>query len=195
MKTLFTRVFSAVCTLAVSASLAGCGTTFNQQLSGHWKSSSCEPAGNGIFLKRDFTLTESTWNLTVTIYNDAACTVQFLGANVGGNYQVKQASQSVSGATEVDYQFSTRTVTPLSSAAASTLQSGMCGTGPWSVGKVTDIGATGCAALGFPSNATCPTELDLNQINGDSLFFGDRSADLCKARPGKLGAYPVSRVL
>lgn len=194
MNTRIGGVVVSVCAFAVSALLSGCGHSFSQQLSGRWKSSSCEPAGSGIYLKRDFTLTESTWNLTVTIYNDAACTTQFLDANVGGGYEVKQSSSSVAGATEVDYKFSIRTVTPQSAAAVTTLQTGMCGVGPWTIGKATDIGQTGCAALGFPSNAACPTELDLNQINGDNLFFGDRSSDLCKARPTKLGQYPVTRV-
>jgi hypothetical protein len=46
----------------------------------------------------------------------------------------------------------------------------------------------------IPSVAQCPFEMDLNKIDGDSLYFGDRSSHLCKARPTKLGQFPVARV-
>lgn len=193
------RIFSTrTAALLITCALAtatGCGQmTFNQKLAGHWVSGSCESAGSGSYIKRDFTLTESTWKLNATVYNDAACTVKFLGLDIAGPYTVVQESTAVAGATEVNYQVTDRRLIPLSDGAVQLLMQGKCGAGPWAVNQIADIAQTGCAPLGFPSNAQCPGgELDLNQIDGNNLFFGDRSADLCKARPTKLGSYPVTR--
>lgn len=193
-RTFSTRTAALLITSAL-ATATGCGQmTYNQKLAGRWVSGSCESAGSGSYIKRDFTLTESTWKLNATIYNDAACTVKFLGLDIAGPYTVVQESPSVAGATEVNYQVTDRRLIPLSDGAVQLLMQGKCGAGPWAVNQIADIAQTGCAPLGFPSNAQCPGgELDLNQIDGNNLFFGDRSADLCKARPTKLGTYPVTR--
>jgi hypothetical protein len=83
---------------------------------------------------------------------------------------------------------------PLVDGAVQLLPQGKCGADPWAVNQVADIALNGFPPLGFPSNAQCSGgELDLKQIDGNNLFFGNRSADLCKARPTKLGTYPVTR--
>ena len=185
----------ALTALAISITLgAGCGSqSLNQKLTGRWTSATCEPAGPNLYVKRDFTLTEATWKLNVGIFNDAGCAAKFVAVDVAGGYQVGQDSTAVPGATEVNYLVSTHTVTPASDAAVQTLTQGNCGTGTRTIGQPIDVTKTGCAVLGVPSVASCPMELDLNKIDGDNLFFGDRSADLCKARPTALGQLPVVR--
>lgn len=192
MKTLH---ISALAVLAMSVTLgAGCGAqTFNQQLTGRWASATCEPGGPNIYVKRDFTLTDATWKLNVGIFNDAACAAKFVAIDVAGGYQVKQPSATVTGATDVDYLVTTHTVTPATEAAVQTLTQANCGTGTRAVGQAVDVTKTGCAALQIPTVAECPMELDLNKIDGDNLFFGNRSSDLCKARPTALGQLPVVR--
>jgi hypothetical protein len=196
VRTFSTRTAALLITCAL-ATVGGCGqTTYNQNLAGHWVSGTCESAGSGSYIKRDITLTESTWKVNATIYNDAACTVKFLGIDIAGPYTVVQESTAVAGATEVNYQVTDQDqrLIPLSDGAVQALMQGKCGAGPWGVNQIADIGLTGCPPLGLSSNAQCPGgELDLNLIDGNNLFFGDRSADLCKARPTKLTTYPVTR--
>lgn len=192
MKNLHISALAAV-TMTITMG-AGCGTqSLNQQLSGRWTSATCEPAGPNLYVKRDFTLTDATWKLNVGIFNDAACAAKFVAVDVTGGYQVQSASTTVPGATDVNYLVTTHTVTPASDAAVQTLTQGNCGTGTRTVGQPVDVTKTGCAALGLPSVSACPMELDLNKIDGDNLFFGDRTSDLCKARPTALGQLPVVR--
>lgn len=192
MKTLH---IAALAPFALTLTLgAGCGSaTFNQKLAGHWTSATCESAGPNLYVKRDFTLTESTWKLNVGIFNDAACATKFVAVDVTGGYQVQQDATAVPGATEVNYLTGTHTVTPASDAAVQTLTQSNCGTGTRAVGQPVDVTQTGCTALGIPSVAACPMELDLNKIDGNNLYFGDRTNDLCKARPTVLGQIPVVR--
>lgn len=183
----------ALAALALSL-VAGCGgQTLNQKLAARWTSAQCESGGPGIYVKRDFTLTESTWKLNVGIFTDAACSAGFATIDVSGPYTVVQDSASVAGATEVDYGVTTHTVTPKNDAALQAVNGGNCGSAPRAIGQVLDVTQTGCSTLGVPSVAACPKELDLNKIDGDNLYFGDRSGDLCKTRAPKLGQYPVTR--
>lgn len=192
MKTLIPA--AALCLPLLLAPVGGCGSSFNQQLAGHWGSPSCEPAGPGVYIKRDFTLTESTWKIVATLYTDAACGTRFLGVDIDGPYEVKGPSATVAGATEVDYRVVNHRVTAYSDAALQTFNQGGCGPSPRALNQALDITQTGCAPFMFPTVAQCPFEMDLNKIDGDTLYFGDRSGDLCKARPTKLGQAPLSRV-
>ena len=94
----------AAAAVGLVAPVAWCGSSINHQLAGRWVSASCEPAGPGLYVKRDFTLTESTWKLVVTLYTDAPCSARFAGIDVDGPYEVKGPSTPVAGATEVDYK-------------------------------------------------------------------------------------------
>ena len=91
---------ATLATFALSAALAsGCGgQSLNQKLTGRWVSATCEAAGSSIYVKRDFTLTDSTWNLNVGVFNDAACAMKFVGIGVTGPYKVGQDSTAVPGA-------------------------------------------------------------------------------------------------
>jgi hypothetical protein len=189
-------------TIVVASMLAGCGGSgpdLTSELIGHWASASCEAYPNGMggmsYLKRDFTLTApSSWKLTVTVYQDAACASPFVALDLGGGaFHVGAASTAVSGATEVDYDFVYRKVTPLDPNAVGLLNGGGCGDGHAAVGMQEDVTASGCTPLGLPAQSACPTEHDLNQIVGNQLFYGDRSGNLCQTRPAKLGAFAVTR--
>lgn len=193
-KSLWKSVVPAAVLPLLVAPVAGCGSSISQQLAGRWVSAACEPAGPGLYVKRDFTLTESTWKLVVTLYTDAPCSARFAGIDVDGPYEVKGPSQPVAGATEVDYKVSGHHVTAYSDAALQALNQSGCGPSPRALNQALDITQTGCPAFMIPSVAACPFEMDLNKIDGDNLYFGDRSSDLCKARPTKLGQLPVTRM-
>lgn len=191
-----TLLFAALCAPLCTPLLGGgCdSSSINQQLVGQWKSGSCEPAGPGTYVKRDFTLTDSTWKLIVTLYTDPTCQTRFAGIDVDGPYEVKGASAAVPGVTEVDYKVVGHHVTAYTDQALQAFNGGGCGPSPRALNQPLDITQTGCASFMIPSVAQCPMELDLNKIDGDNLYFGDRSSDLCKARPTKLGTLPVTRV-
>ena len=178
--------------------LFACGQDPKQELMGHWVSPQCEayPDGKGgmNYLKRDFTLTApQSWALAVTIYGDSACQSPFVGLDVGGTFTVGAASADVAGASEVDYGFDHRKLKPLSDAAAMTLGQTGCGSGTWANGVEQDVTQSGCAAFGVPALSDCPTEQDLNRVDGARLFYGDRSGNLCSARPKVLGSYAVTK--
>src|SRR6185436_15342540 len=120
-----------------------------------------------------------------------ACAMEFLRLTVGGPYTIGPASSTVEGATEVDYGFAFRRLTPLAEPATGLVAA--CGSGSPAVGDELDVSDTGCAAIGIPSVPDCPTEHDLNALRDGVLFFGDRSSDLCEARPSALAAFGVAR--
>lgn len=193
------KATTPICALVTLAACTS-STNFADKLTGTWDSSSCEayPAGNGTtnYVKRDFVIfgTSDYWLLTATVYADSACAVPFVAEEVGGStYDVIGPSPVVSGAEEVDYNFAYRKLMPLSEAAAATLsQIPMCGSS-WAVGVAQDLSYTGCAGFGVDTVTSCPTEHDLNKLDGTSLYYGDRSGDLCTARPTTLVTYPVDK--
>jgi hypothetical protein len=166
-----------------------------QDLQGQWSSADCEPIGNNLFILRDFDFAENDWSLEVNVFVDDQCTVQSLNAAVGGAFSVVGAS-SIAGAFETDFGFNRRDLTVLDQGTVdflNTQPAGSCGDAAWAVGVVQSIQNTGCAALGFPSQAQCPTEFDLVKVDGTTLFLGDRSTDLCQARALALGTAPLEQ--
>ena len=164
-----------------------------QDLQGQWKSADCEPIGNNLFILRDFIFTGSDWALEVGVFVDDQCTTQSISAAVGGAFSVVKAS-SLAGAFETDFGFDQRDVTILDQGTVdflNTQPAGSCGEAAWAVGVAQSIQSTGCAVLGFPSQAQCPTELDLVKLDATTLFLGDRSTDLCQARAASVSTAPL----
>lgn len=177
---------------------AGCGggsssggTTGNEQLVGKWDSAACESystgTGDSSYLKRSLSYTSTDATLTTMIYNEQGCQTLFGMSVFGAKYTIGAASATVSGASEIDYTITTRTVTPLTNNAVSALNStigGACGNGNWTVNQSGDVAQKGCPVLGIPSLTECPKELDLVKVDGDNLSTGDRTTiDACKTRP------------
>ncbi|HUJ60715.1 MAG TPA: hypothetical protein VLX92_19570 [Kofleriaceae bacterium] len=192
------KAFTAILSGLVAASGCTSSANFADKITGIWDSSTCEayPAGNGTtnHVTRDFVIlgTSHEWMLRATVFADSACAEPFVDEDVGGaTFDVIGPSPVVSGAQEVDYTFAYRKLTPLSDAAASALnQTPMCGSN-WETGVEQDLSSTGCAGFGVDTVTSCPTEHDLNKLEGTSLYFGDRSGDLCTTRPTMLVTYPV----
>jgi hypothetical protein len=170
----------------------GCDSeTFRAQLAGRWVSGSCEPTGSGTYLKRDFTLNESTWALVATLYSDATCQQRSAALEADGSYEIKEASLTVPGSTEVDYTIARRRITAYTTPALAALTADGCGPAPRAIDQPLDVTRTGCPSFKIPPQ--CSVELDLNKLDGDLLYFGDRSASPCLARPAQLDSIAVLR--
>jgi hypothetical protein len=193
--TTYKRNLGALGALLPTLALAGCGqTTFNQEIAGRWKSATCESAGPAGFLQREFNITPSDWTIQVNVYGDAACSAKLLTLDAKGKLDVIGPSRSVAGAYDVNYVFTSRTLTPRADPIVQQVNRATCGgKADWAVGQSGDVTVSGCAPLGIEPRPPCDKEMDLNRRDGDRLFFGDRSASLCSARPAKLGELPVVR--
>ncbi|MEZ4361099.1 MAG: hypothetical protein R3B48_13020 [Kofleriaceae bacterium] len=181
--------------LLCSTLLAACGgstSSLSSELPGHWASATCEPAGAAGFLHRDFVIEPDRYQVTLDVFADDACSARLLTAQVSGPLQIGEASTVVDGATEVNYVMTKRVLIPRQQPIVDALTA-QCPGPSWAIDQEGDITVAGCAAFGFEPNPPCAQEMDLNHISGEELYFGDRSASLCAARPGKLGAIPVKR--
>lgn len=182
-------------TTTSSASAAPLG---GEDLAGHWMTEGCEAYPNGQggtnYLTRDFTLTESTWDLTFTLFGDEGCTVALFSAKIHGPYTLGALSAKVEGATEGQFAFETNEWTALTADMASAFTGAGCGSGAWEVGVTQDVTETGCIGVAHPV-AECPEEYDVVAVDGDALYFGQRITDMCKedGRPAALNTYAVYR--
>ena len=195
--------------LAMAACVAmgfGCGAQVEEgggedalrtsDLAGTWASPSCEVGGapgSEFYYERLFTLTETTWALDFTLYTDADCATAGSMATITGPYTLGEGSDTIEGAHVADFTNGTKTLTAFDAGTAGFFEGSGCGEGAWVVGEAKDISQTGCAPLGVEAIDDCPVEYDLIRLEGDELFFGDRSAGMCDpgARTGALQTVPV----
>ncbi len=167
-------------------------TPFVEGLVGHWSSATCESAGPAGFLQRDFVISAQDYKVTVNVFADDACAVPLLTLEVNGPLTVVGPSAEVTDAHEVDYTMTTRKLTPRAAMVVDGLNAAQCGNlTNWSLDVAGDITVTGCPAFGIEPNPPCAKEMDLNRVDAEGLWFGDRSSSLCTARPEKLGPLPV----
>jgi hypothetical protein len=166
-----------------------------KDLIGRWVSPSPEPMpmpdGNTLYNLRDFILTEKAWAMLFTAYGDPGATFKLFTLRIEGTYNLGAASTDVPGARNADFHFAGRYLTANAQPMLDMFKGAKAGDGNWQLGVEQDVSKTGC--LFIPSVAQAPVEYDLVRRDGDNLFFGDRSADLTKARPKKLIGAPVAR--
>ena len=181
MKTLF-----AVALLTSLTAFAG------PDVKGHWKSVAAEDLGNGSFATREFTLTNTTWDLVFTLYADKELKTPLVAMNFSGPWKATGTSKTVTGASEATFEFKKKTVTLHAKDAAKGLGMDGCGL---VVGTPLDVSKAGCSFV--TSVATYGKEFDLLKREGEQLFFGARPADgnmgSADKRPTALGA-PLMRV-
>ena len=132
-------------TSASAAPLAG------KDLVGEWVSEGCEAYPNGQggenYLTRDFTLTESTWDLSLALFGDKDCTVALFSSKIHGPYSVGELSPKVEGATEGQFGIETNEWTAHTADMASAFTGAGCGAAPWEVDVAQDVTATGCIGV------------------------------------------------
>ncbi|MFT3712232.1 MAG: hypothetical protein QM817_31695 [Archangium sp.] len=154
-------------TLLVALLLSG-----SPDVKGSWKSAAAEDMGNGSFCTRDFTLTDSTWALTFTIYADKELKTPLVAMNFEGGWKATGDSKSVPGASEATFEFKKKSVTLHAKDAAKGFGMDGCGLTP---GKAKDVTKTGCSFVA--SVEKYGREFDLLKRDGAQLFFGARPAD------------------
>jgi hypothetical protein len=158
-----------------------------RQLIGEWRSLGPENMGQ-LYGVRDFTLTETHWALRFQAYGDAEAKAPLFTLRIEGQYLVGGASATVEGASEATFSYTSRHLTADSDAGVDMFKGMGC---ELDKGVEADISKVGCGFI--PSIIASGVEYDLVKLDGDTLFFGDRSGDLSKARPEKLGETPVVR--
>ena len=82
----------------------GTDTLSPAQLAGQWVSPVCEAyddgAGGKNYLTRDFTLTESSWNLVFTAFGDEACSYPLFSGEIEGPYALTGPSDAIADAVD-----------------------------------------------------------------------------------------------
>jgi hypothetical protein len=191
--------------LAISGmlALAACGDSsddgagdgqadLGKALLGTWKSKACEPYGTLNSVRRSYVFTPSDVTIIYDLFAGATCEAgpKVLTTTIHSDVDFLRPSPTVEGATDADFNFRSRAITP-TSAGVDFLESA-CGQYTWVADVEVDITDEGCGEL-IPSAALCPAEYDLVAIVGDVTYFGDRSTPLCteEARPTKLGDFGV----
>jgi hypothetical protein len=144
---------------------------------GRWKSEAAEDLGNGAFATRDFTFTGSKWQLTFTIFADAALKTPLVAMDFEGPWAPGKASEKVAGASEATFDFASKKITLKAKDAAKNFGMDGCGL---EVGKAKDVSKTGCSFVAPVEKYA--REFDLLKVDGTSMWLGARPAD------GNMGA-------
>jgi hypothetical protein len=165
--------------------------SLNKQLVGTWLSGSCEMGTMSVgvlgtpYYKRQYKFTETDWQVTIDIFSDANCALKLATSDAKGSYSIGNMVFSPAGATEINFNYSERGMTAYVAQMTTILNSVACGgITNWMVGTRVNVSNAGCAGF-LPSNASCPTELDLVKLTDTNLFLGQRPMTvngLCSAR-------------
>lgn len=159
-------------------------------------SSACLPSpqadGSTQYLRLDFGLTETRWDLDYIVHADDACSVRLLTVAIAGPYSIERPSSVVEGAWEARFGFDTKTVRPEVDGLRDYLNTlEPCGAGEFETGVAQDVFGAGCPALGQYPQARCAADYDLVRLDAEGLHFGARPADndMCEParRPTALG--------
>ncbi len=166
-----------------------------KDLLGRWVSPQLETIptadGNVMYGLRDFILTEKAWAIRFTAYGDAAGTFKLFTLRVEGTYELGVPALVIPEARYADFHFTARYMTAYAPMFIELFNQVRAGTDAWQVDVEQDVSETG--AVFIPSVAAAPVEYDLLKLDGDQLWFGDRTPDLTLNRAVQLNAYPVVR--
>ncbi len=169
-----------------------------EDLVGTWASPGCEayPDGNGgmNYLDRQFKLSADTWSLYGTVYGDPTCGFPLFSFSIDGPYEITGASADHAGAAEATFRITRNDWVAHAQGLADTFSMSRCGAEPWTVGVPQSVLATGCIGVAKAEADCAGGELDLLRLDGDALYFGERSVDLCTTRAPRPNGYAVNRV-
>jgi hypothetical protein len=171
--------------------------SFQESLVGKWESDQCEalPAdanGQVSYLKRTFLISKATWDLDINIFGNATCTFPLFTVNIVGPYEITGDSDKVAGAKKGSFGYTDKYFQANNEAILPALAK--CGDGKWAVNTRQKINTTGCLFV-QANKPECMKEFDSVKLDGDKLYFGQRTEDMCKeeGRPTKLNTYAVVR--
>lgn len=186
--------------LSVGMVLSACGSAYPFEaadLVGTWASPSCEVGtggdGSSFYYTRTFTMTETTWSIDFTLFGDDSCGYKLSTATIAGPFELLELVEGLEGTRQGNFDGTTKTLVANDQGMADYFGMSGCGTEAWTVGTAQDVGGTGCAPLGLDSIEECPTEFDIVKLEGNNLYFGDRSNGMCdeSKRTSKLQTVPV----
>jgi len=148
---------------------------------GSWASAACEQirSDEGVSrVRRSMRLDDASWRLTIDFFGDEGCATELFSLEIEGPYDIGPKSMTLLDATTARFELRKLTLTPRSSAAAAAFTAAGCGAGAWQVGEGQEVTERGCLDL-TPTVESCPVEYDIVKVEGDRLYFGDRSKGMC----------------
>ncbi len=156
-----------------------------ETLAGAWRSAAVEMLGGTrpTYLTRAFNFERDRWYVEFTVFADAQGKTPILRGRNAGRFTLGTAL-ALSDATEADFMFEQRSLTPLTDGVAAALTAAKCGASAWRVGQSQEVTSGGCAAFRVPSAQQCPREFDVVRFKAGRLFLGARpsTGDLCAAQ-------------
>lgn len=158
-------------------------------LSGTWRSVKPEPAGNGNYLIREYTLAKGHWQLTSTLAADKEMKSTVSIYRAQGGFQLDRPSRKVPGTYEATFKYASKSLNLQTTDKEKSKELGFDGCKQLRKGQEVEISTLGCAS--YKSIGECPKDFELVKIEGTLLQFGERPSDngLCSAehRPEGLG--------
>lgn len=156
-------------------------------IQGQWRSAVPEHYGNH-HATRSFTFAGRDWQVRYQAYADPQGQVPLFTIRVAGVFALGDPSPKVAGAREGIFPALSRSLTADSDAGVQLFASMGC---TLVRGQETWLLSSGCGFV--PGLMQVMGEYDLVALVNGQLFFGDRSADLSKARPDKLTPFALLR--
>ncbi len=170
----------------------------NTDLVGEWRSQTCETFVQDkqtVFLKRQFVLTSSTWNLKYTIFADPGCNVALFSNRIKGQYTLGEAV-SLGNTRNITWGQSAKFVTPHMPDILKVLNDTQCGDSSLALDQERDVSLTGCMAFGVVNVKDYAQEYDLLKLEKGQLFTGARNdaMNLEVNRPTKIFEFPLVKL-
>ena len=170
----------------------------NTDLVGEWRSQTCETFVQDkqtVFLKRQFVLTSSTWNLKYTIFADPGCNVALFSNRIKGQYTLGEAV-SLSNTRKITWGQSEKFIAPHVPDILKVLNDTQCGDSSLALDQERDVSVTGCMAFGVVNVKDYAQEYDLLKLEKGQLFTGARNdaMNLEVNRPTKIFEFPLVKL-
>jgi hypothetical protein len=167
----------------------------NTDLVGEWRSQKCETFVQDkqtVFLKRQFVLTSSTWNLKYTIFADPDCNMALFSNRIKGQYTLGEAV-SLSNTRKITWGQSEKYIAAHVPDILKVLNDTKCGDSSLGLDAERDISVTGCMAFGVVNVKDYAQEYDLLKLEKGVLFTGARNdaMNLEANRPTKIFEFPL----
>lgn len=169
---------AAACLLAMTLHTAHAARQQQTPLfSGVWSSTQCEPYPGGPFAQRQLTIAGRAFQLEVTSFADARCTIPTLRTCSEGTFIVRGPSPTLPETSNVEFAVQQVRLTPYVLNTAEFLNTtppGTCGRERWFVGIEQELAATGgCPLIGIHLRRPL-VEYDIASVQGNLLFLGQR---------------------
>jgi hypothetical protein len=195
-------ILAAVGSIALATSafqiLAQQNSFSNTDLVGEWRSQTCETFVQDkqtVFLKRQFVMTSSTWNLKYTIFADPSCNVALFSNRIKGQYTLG-AAVSLGNTRKITWGQTEKFIAAHVPDILKVLNDTQCGDSSLGLDAERDVSVTGCMAFGVVNVKDYAQEYDLLKLEKGQLFTGARNdaMNLEVNRPTKIFEFPLVKL-